>query len=132
MAENLSLSASSSLRALLEKWKERERKLCQRADAAENAGNSVYARASAGQAEIVAQHIEELSAALDAPLESENANQGLREGSSQPVREPEATPNAGAIRALVQDLDFAIDATEPRDVILRRFADILERSQLWR
>jgi hypothetical protein len=125
----MSLSASSSLRALVEKWRE-EADIDSRA--AGSAGNDVAAasfRASAVQCRECA---DELSAALDASLESENANQGLREGSSQPVREPEATPNAGAIRALVQDLDFAIDATEPRDVILRRFADILERSPLWR
>jgi hypothetical protein len=48
------------------------------------------------------------------------------------VSAPPSTPDAEAIRGLVSDLDFAIDVTEPRDVILRRFADILERSPLWR
>jgi hypothetical protein len=115
----MSLSASSSLRALVKRW---------RGVGSNISGEDYYD----GQRYAERKCADELSAALDASLESENANQGLREGSSQPVREPEATPNAGAIRALVQDLDFAIDATEPRDVILRRFADILERSPLWR
>jgi hypothetical protein len=83
--------------------------------------------------DICADGVRELSAALDAQQEPlEMQNHSLREGSSVLPPKPEATPNAGAIRALVQDLDFAIDATEPRDVILRRFADILERSPLWR
>jgi hypothetical protein len=122
MSDSSRLSASSSLRAPL--------KLARYA----TNGWACFAKRKREFDEIARLHreISELSAALDASLESENANQGLREGSSQPVREPEATPNAGAIRALVQDLDFAIDATEPRDVILRRFADILERSPLWR
>lgn len=45
---------------------------------------------------------------------------------------PGKAPAREEIRELMNDLNFAIDVTEPRDVILRRFADILERSPLWR
>jgi hypothetical protein len=123
MSDSSRLSASSSLRALVKLARE-----------AAN-GWACYAKRPIELNEIGRIHraLDELSAALDAQQEPlEMQNHSLREGSSVLPPKPEATPNAGAIRALVQDLDFAIDATEPRDVILRRFADILERSPLWR
>jgi hypothetical protein len=128
MAENLSLSASSSLRALVARWRERAAREHQQGNALDHVRDSqsyLYGCEHARD-----QCADELSAALDAQQEEEN--QSLRACQSENAREPEATPNTEAIRALVQDLDFAIDVTEPRDVILRRFADILERSPLWR
>lgn len=63
---------TEQIQALEAKWRERELKLCKRADAADNAGNGVYARASAGQAEIIAQCADELSALLSTPKDTQD------------------------------------------------------------
>lgn len=39
---------------------------------------------------------------------------------------------AALVLELAKDIDFAIDVTEPRDVLLRRFVDVINRSALLR
>jgi hypothetical protein len=84
----MSLSASSSLRALVQKWRE---PLGKPWDARYNVAWQQADRAARHQC------ADELSAALDAHQEEENANpESLRACQSVPVREPEATPDATA------------------------------------
>jgi hypothetical protein len=47
---------------LIQKWREREMKLCKRADTADHAGNALFARTCAGQAERIAECADELEA----------------------------------------------------------------------
>jgi hypothetical protein len=79
----MSLSASSSLRAIVKSWQALA--LALTSDYEVMRDDRVKARA-------LRQCADELSAALDAHQEEEN--QSLREGSSQPTRTPEATPKA--------------------------------------
>jgi hypothetical protein len=88
-------AASSSLRALVDEFASSSRIAMDLARAFRSKGRDDAARLAEERSmvfDICADGVRELSAALDAHQEPENANQGLRACQSEAIRDPEATP----------------------------------------